>query len=99
MLLQTKSGGNFLTSNWPLLAILLIFAFMWYPQIKRQKEQSKFIDNLSKGDEVVTDSGIIGIVNKIEDNSVTLKVDSKSFIKILKANISRERTAQLSSKS
>ncbi len=95
---QSASSGSFLASNWPLLAILLVFTLMWYPQIKRQKAQQRFVEGLQKGDEVVTDSGIIGIINKIEDNTVTLKIDSKSFIKVLRSTISRERTDQIKNK-
>lgn len=50
------------------------------------------MDELKKGDEVVTGSGIIGKINKIEGNIVELQVDTKTFLRVLKGAISREMT-------
>jgi preprotein translocase subunit YajC len=50
-----------------------IFYFMlWRPQSKRAKEQRQMINNLAKGDEVVTTGGILGKVTKITDAFVVL---------------------------
>lgn len=64
------------------------------PATKKQSEQKSFTDELSKGDEVVTSSGIIARINKIEDNVVHLQVDQKTFIKVVRAAISKEMTEQ-----
>ncbi len=82
-----------LSSTWPLLLILVVFYFFIIrPQNKRQKEQDNFLDNLEKGDEVATNSGMIGRINKIEDHIITLQVDTKTFIKVLKSSLSKEMT-------
>lgn len=72
--------------------ILIFWLFLIRPQQKRQKEQKAFMDSLQKGDEVVTASGIIGRINKIEDNVITLEVASKTYIRITRSAVSKEMT-------
>ncbi len=91
--------GSVFGGMWPILAMfVVIYFFMIRPQAKKTKEQNKFVASMEKGDEVVTSSGIIGRISKIEDNIVHLQVDSKSYIKILRSNISKELTAAIQSK-
>lgn len=74
--LQSGGGGvGSLLSNYGLLMIMLvvIWLFFFRPQAKKQKAQNKFIEELQKGDEVSTASGLIGRVNKIDDGIVTLE--------------------------
>lgn len=79
-----------------LLMMLVLFAIMYFfflrPQMKRQKEQTKFQTDLKKGDDVVTTSGIIGQISKIEDHEVTLQVDPKTFLRFTRSAISKEMT-------
>jgi preprotein translocase subunit YajC len=78
-------------------AIILVFwLFMIRPQAKKAKEQKKFIDNLQKGDKIVTIAGIHGIVNKInEDGTLQLEVNPGSYLKIEKSALSMEWTAAI----
>lgn len=95
--LQSNSGGLF--QFFPLvLMVFIIYFFFIRPQAKKQKEQKAFSSNLKKGDEVVTSSGIVGRINKIEDGFVTLQVDQKTFIKVLENAISKEMTDYLTPK-
>lgn len=82
----------------PLIAIIFVFYFFFMrPQQKKQKAQNTFIENLNKGDEVATGSGLIGKINKIEDQIVTLQIDQKTFIRVLKSAISKEMTELIKS--
>ncbi|MCL4157697.1 UNVERIFIED_CONTAM: hypothetical protein GTU68_011736 [Idotea baltica] len=74
---------------------LIIYFFMIRPQTKRQNEQKKFMAALEKGDDVVTSSGILGKINKIEDEIITLEVGTKTYIRITKSAISKEMTDSL----
>ncbi len=77
-------------------AIILVFwLFILRPQSKRQKEQTKFADSLEKGQEVVTASGILGKVNKIEGDIVTLEVGTKTYIRITRSAVSKDMTEGL----
>lgn len=72
--------------------ILIFYFFLIRPQAKKQKEQKSFMDDLGKDDQVVTASGILGKITKIEDEIVTLEVGSKSYIRVTKNAISKEMT-------
>jgi preprotein translocase subunit YajC len=85
--------GEILGGTWPLLLIVAVFYFFIIrPQQKKQKEQTNFLDSLEKGKQVVNASGIIGRINKIEGNVITLQVDTKTFIRVTKGSISKEMT-------
>jgi preprotein translocase subunit YajC len=77
--------------------ILVFWLFMIRPQAKKQKEQKSFMDDLQKGDKVVTASGILGQINKIEGDIVTLEVGTKTFIQMTRDAISKEMTERVHS--
>lgn len=76
--------------------IVVFYFFMIRPQAKKAKDQKKYIDNLQKGDKIVTIAGIHGTINKVnEDNTLQLEVSPGSYIKIEKSAISMEWSAAL----
>lgn len=72
--------------------IVIFWLFLIRPQAKKQKEQKAFMEGLIQNDHVVTASGILGRISKIEDEIVTLEVASKSYIRVTKNAISKEMT-------
>ena len=69
-------------------AIFLVFyLFIIRPQSKRQKEIQQKVSEMKKGDKIVTSSGIIGELNKIEENEVLVEVDSGVKVRMLKSAI------------
>jgi preprotein translocase subunit YajC len=73
----------------PLVLIFVIFYFLLIrPQQKRAKEHQNFLDNLKKGDEIVTAGGIIGRITGLTDQVVTIEVADNVRLKVLRANIS-----------
>ena len=97
LLLQASNPG-IVNAVFLLSFVGIMYFFMYRPQAKKQKETSNFQDELSKGDEVVTASGIIGKINKIEDEIISLQVDQKTFIRMTKNAISKEMTEATFSK-
>ncbi|GLR16491.1 preprotein translocase subunit YajC [Portibacter lacus] len=80
-------------------AIFLVFyLFFIRPQAQKQKAQGNFVNDLQKGDEIVTGSGIIGKINKIDDKVIHLQIDQKTFLKIMKSSVSKELTDALNAK-
>jgi len=78
------------------LMILVFWMFFIRPQAKRAKNQKKFIEDLQKGDKVVTIAGIHGTINKVnEDGTLNIEVSPGSYIKIEKSAISLDWTAAL----
>ncbi|HVT84880.1 MAG TPA: preprotein translocase subunit YajC [Chitinophagaceae bacterium] len=78
------------------LMILVFWLFFIRPQAKKAKNQKNFIENLQKGDKIVTIAGIHGTINKInDDGTLNLEVSPGSYIKIEKSAISMDWTAAL----
>lgn len=77
--------------------VLVFWLFMLRPQAKKAKEQKNFINNIQKGDRVVTISGIHGTINKIneEDNTIQLEVSPGSYMKMERSAINMDATIAL----
>lgn len=94
ILLQAGGSSNPLMGMlFPFLILVVFYFFLIRPQIKKQKDQQKFVESLKEGMEVVTNSGIIGKITKIDGNVVRLMVDEKTFIRVVKQSISGETPA------
>jgi preprotein translocase subunit YajC len=76
--------------------MVLVFWFMIYrPQAKKTKDQKVFTEEMKAGDKVVTASGIIGTVVRLEDQIITLDVgvgSNKNNIKVTRNAVSKELT-------
>ncbi len=95
-LLILLQAGSILSTSWPLLLLPLVFYFFLIrPQSQKQKDQDAFSTSLQKGDEVVTHSGIVGKINKMEDSILTIETTEKTYIRVLRSAISKEMTALL----
>ena len=93
---QTTGGGSSSTSTLlslvPFVLIFVIFYFLLIlPQQKRQKQQKAMLEDLKKGDKVITASGIWGTVTNLGKQTVTLQVADNTKIKIQKDHIAKVR--------
>jgi len=89
-------GGSTSTLIMMGLMILVFWLFMIRPQAKKAKKQKEFINNLQKGDKIVTIAGIHGTVNKVNDDAtLMLETSPGSYIKIERSAISMEWTANI----
>lgn len=80
--------GADLMSLLPLIAIFIVFYLLLIrPQAKRAKEQKLMIEALQKGDEVATSAGILGRVNKVSGNYVTLQIAENVQVTIQKSAV------------
>lgn len=74
-----------------LIPILLMFGVIYFllirPQQKQQAEHQQHLAALKKGDEVVTQGGIIGRVHAVTDKHVTLEVGRDQKIRFMKSHI------------
>jgi preprotein translocase subunit YajC len=96
IILLQATGGGMINILFMVAIFGVFYFFLIRPQAKKQKEQNKFVDQLEKGSDLITASGIVGKINKIEGNFVTLQVDTKTFLKVTKSAISKEMTDLLS---
>jgi preprotein translocase subunit YajC len=71
-----------------LVGLFVLFYFIAIrPQRKRQKEHTDMVSALSKGDEVVTTSGILGKITRLEDNFVVVQVTDNVELKFQRSSI------------
>lgn len=81
-------GGGALMQFLPFVAIFAIFYLLVIrPQQKKAKAHRELLASLSKGDQVVTDSGIFGTIQKLGDDSVTLEIAPKVSVRLLRGRI------------
>jgi preprotein translocase subunit YajC len=72
----------------PFILIALVFYFVFFrPQQKQAKQHQSFLGSLKKGDEVVTQGGIVGTVVQVEDRTVLVDVGGGNKLRIVKGQI------------
>lgn len=81
--------GGGLMSFLPLIIIFVIFYFLLIrPQMKRAKEHRELVGNLSKGDEVVTNGGLLGKIIEVGDTFISLELADNVVVKLQKHAVS-----------
>ena len=87
---QGEEGGMFggFSAFVPIILIFVIFYFLLIrPQQKRQKEHQKMVEDLKKGDSVVTAGGVHGTVTGVADNIATVEIANNVRIKVTKSSV------------
>ena len=93
---QPKGGQSPIASFLPIILIVGVFYFfMIRPQMKKQKDEKKFRENLQKGDSVVTIGGIHGKIIEIEAATILVEVAMGTRIRFEKAAVSMNQSASL----
>lgn len=78
----------------PFIFIFVIFYFLIIrPQAKRAKEQQKFLSEIKRGDDVVTASGILGRIEGLTEQFVTLEIADGVKVKMLRSQIATSQKA------
>ncbi|MBF0390199.1 MAG: preprotein translocase subunit YajC [Desulfamplus sp.] len=81
------AGGGF-TAFVPLILMFVIFYFLLIrPQQKRAKEHQNMINNLKKGDRIITSGGIHGTITSLGDTTLSLEIAENVKIKISRGNV------------
>ena len=71
-----------------LVAIVGIFYFLMIrPQQKRAKEHKNFLENLKKGDKIITSGGLYGTITGITDDAITIEIAEKVRVKVEKGTV------------
>jgi len=93
ILAQASAGGGILGQVFLFGSIILImYFFMIRPQQKKQKDTKKFIEEIKKGDDVVTIGGLHGKVSSVEGDVVFMELDRGLKVKVEKSAISSDFT-------
>jgi preprotein translocase subunit YajC len=75
-----------------IIMMVVLFGLMYFmmirPQMKRQKELKKMISELAKGDEVITNGGMVGRIDAMDESFISLEVASNVIVRIQRQAIS-----------
>jgi preprotein translocase subunit YajC len=90
---EGEGGGGF---DWTIIIFLvLIFALFYFlmirPQRRRQKEHQQLVEELKRGDRVITAGGIFGVIETISEDSVVIKVESGATMRVAKGSVALKR--------
>jgi len=82
--------------------MVIIFAIFYFilirPQQKKVKEHKKMVDELKKGDKIVTQGGIYGMVEGAGVNTLTVKIAEGTKVKIARSSVATVLTEEEASK-
>lgn len=82
-------GGYSSMSFWIMMLLIFVvfYFFMIRPQTKRQKELQKQRESMRRGDKVITNGGIYGIIKEVQDTAFLVEVAKDVVIKIDKSSV------------
>ncbi len=88
---QAAGGGS---AAFQFLPLILIFAIMYFliirPQQKKAKDHAAMVDALRRGDQVVTQGGLIGKVSKVMDEGrIEVEIAQGVKVQVVKATIAQ----------
>ncbi len=96
LLMAPQPGQNPIISFLPILLIIVVFYFfMIRPQMKKQKQQNTFRQELKKGDKIVTIAGIHGKLVEVQDKTFIMEIEGGVRMKIEKSAVSMENSMAL----
>ncbi|RLK50185.1 preprotein translocase subunit YajC [Alkalispirillum mobile] len=85
---MAQGGGEQGNPLFGIIFLVLMMAIFWFllirPQQKRQKEHQKMVGELSRGDEVVTNGGVLGRVTAVGETFITLEVSKSQQVRVQK---------------
>ncbi|MFD0792315.1 preprotein translocase subunit YajC [Mucilaginibacter litoreus] len=94
VLLQVGGQGLQPLIMFGLIAVVFYF-FMIRPQVKKQKDQKKYVEELKKGDKVVTTAGIHGRIYEVAETTFLIEVENGARIRFDKSAVSLEASKAL----
>ena len=98
--MQPTGGGGGIMGFLPMILIVIVFYFfMIRPQMKKQKDQKKYVDELKKGDRIITNSGMHGRFYAVGDTTFLIEAEGGTRIRFDKAAISLEASKALNTPS
>jgi len=92
--MDMQGQENIFASLLPLIVLFGIFYFLIIrPQQKQQKAHKEMLENLTKGDKIVTNGGLICEVVKAEEEFIKVKLNDDTIVKVARDFIARKQEA------
>jgi len=87
---QADGAGGGLLGLLPMVLIFVVFYFLLIrPQQKKAKQHREMVAAVTKGDEVVTNGGVLGKIIDVDDNFASVEIASGIIVRVQKAAISQ----------
>ena len=86
-------GGSPVAQLFPfVLMFIVLYMLILRPQMKKQKAQRKMIEELKKGDRIVTNGGLHGVISNLKDDIIVLNIAERVKVEISRAAISKVKS-------
>ena len=83
-----QGGGGF-GAFVPIILMFVIFYFLLIrPQQKKTKEHREMINNLKKGDRIITSGGLHARITAVDDTALTVEISDKVRVKLNRGSVS-----------
>ena len=81
-------GGGGMMNLLPLILMFVVFYFLLIrPQQKKMKEHQEMLKNLKRGDQIISNGGLVGKITGLTDKMVTLEVAERIRVRVLRSHI------------
>jgi preprotein translocase subunit YajC len=85
---QAAGTPGLMDFAFPIILLVVFYFMLIRPQSKRAKEHRAMQEALSKGDEVVTDGGLMGKIIEINENAIAVEIAENVQVKVRRESIS-----------
>ena len=82
-----ETGAGIMDFAFPVILLALFYFMLIRPQSKRAKEHRTMQSDLAKGDEIVTDGGLMGKITDIGDNAISVQLADNLEVKVRRESI------------
>ena len=91
-----QSQGNMAMQQFLMLGLIIVimYFFIFCPQMKKMKVEKQFKESINKGDKVVTIGGVHGKITEVGETFFILEIDNNVRVKIDKSAVSAEASKQ-----
>ena len=79
---QQGEGAGWTALLFPILLIVIFYFLLIRPQAKRQKEHKKLVSELAKGDEVITQGGLLGRITDLDETFISVEINDNNQVKV-----------------
>lgn len=86
---ETTTGSSYFFYIWLGLLAVMIYFMSIRPQQQEQRRRAEMLRSLNPGDKVISEGGLVGVITKVEDNIVRVRVAEKTEVEIWKTKVAR----------
>ncbi len=86
-----QSAGGFGSGFGSLVPLILIVLIMYFliirPQMQQAKIKKQMIENLRRGDQIITQGGVIGKITKIKDEELEVEISPNVKVRVVRSTV------------